>query len=361
MLKTHDPQKHRYDLSQFPLATLLRDAVAVEGVSLLDADSASNAELIKTAKANFNQLRSNAMEVLQSSSFQTQLARFSETLAKTHFSGDCYFQKMPSIRLFMPGALGTSWHTDNWYGHAAQSVTFWVPLTPVPQGAGVQFVHNCEVLKELESGLGRSNGLADINRICQQHATEVTAQPGEYLSFNARTLHGSVENSTGHFRCSIDFRGTLLTDGVGNKPLNNYRIIEQGTAREAVKQFATRSSVKYINGATGASTKYQHILLEAYAAEQGLSIVRNEAEIESVAARPVLCAYANRDVPSPDNFDHLLVYSMQCLPADRKTSQSLLENCARRGIAIHFALEDAIFPTTADIAACLQPNQTSVA
>lgn len=361
MLKTNDPQKHHYDLSQFPFANLLRDAVAVDGISLLDAGSTSDPSLLKTAKANFNQLRNNCMEVMQSTAFQTQLSRFSEALAETHFHGDCYFQKMPSIRLFMPGSLGTSWHTDNWYGHAAQSRTFWVPLTPVPEGAGVQFVENPAVLDELESGLGRAIGLADINRICQQHAAEVTAQPGEYLSFNARTLHGSVENSAGHFRCSIDFRGTAVTAGVGNKPLNNYRIIERGSAREAVRQFETRSAVKYINGATGASTKYQHILLEAYAAEQGLSIVRNEAEIESVAARPVLFAYANRDVPSPDNFDHVLVYSMQCLPADGEIAQALLENCARRGIAIHFALEDAIFPTTADIAACLQPAQTIVA
>ncbi len=361
MSNNNDPKKHRYALSKFPLAGLLRDALAIDGVSLLDPKGSSDPQLLEVAKKNLSQLRNNAMEVLQSTAFQAQLSNFSELLSETHFSGDCYFQKMPSIRLFMPGALGTSWHTDNWYGHAAQSRTFWVPLTPVPNGAGVQFVDDPDVLNELESGLGGTIGLADINRICQRHATEVTAQPGEYLSFNARTLHGSVENIAGHFRCSIDFRGTSVNAGVGNKPLSNYRIIEQGAAREAVQQINSRLAVKYINGATGASTKYQHILLEAYAAEQGLSIVRNEAEIESVAARPVLSAYANRDVPSPDNFDHVLAYSTQCLPSDPETSRALLENCALRGVTIHFVLEDAIFPTTVDIAKCLKPARTIAA
>ena len=127
----------------------------------------------------------------------------------------------------------------------------------------------------------------------------MTAQTGEYLSFNGRTLHGSVENTTPHFRCSIDFRGTEVVNGVGNKPLNNYRRISDGQATDALPPFDNLNAVKYINGATGASTKYQHILLEAYAADKGLSIVRNEAEIETIAQRPVLCAYAERNVPSP--------------------------------------------------------------
>ena len=349
-----DPLKHQYELANFCFAEPLREALSIDGACLLDTDSAANHELLELAQDHFKDLRSHCMEVLHGAEFQNLLSAFSEELAATHFHGNCYFQKIPSIRLYMPGALGTSWHTDNWYGHAAESRTFWLPLTAVPDGAGVQFVEKPGVLNQLESRLGRSLSLSDINRICEQHATEVTAQPGEYLSFSARTLHGSVENRAGHFRCSIDFRGTTAANGVGNKPLNNYRLIEQGVARDTVQQFESTSAVKYINGATGASTKYQHILLEAYAAEHGLRIVRNEAEIESVPERPVLCAYSIRDVPSPNNFDHVLLYSMACLPANRRVAGKLLENCTVRGITLHFALEDAIFPTTADIATCLQ-------
>ena len=151
------------------------------------------------------------MEALQSNEFQATLSAFSTHLAAEHFAGDCYFQKVPSIRLYLPGALGTSWHTDSWYGHSRHSCTFWLPLTPVPKGAGVHFIDEPGILDDLESGLGNTYGLSDINRICAEYAREVTAQTGEYLSFNGRTLHGSVENTTRYFRCSIDFRGTEVS------------------------------------------------------------------------------------------------------------------------------------------------------
>ncbi len=355
------PQKHRYDAHEFAFSNLFHDALSVDGVSLIDASTNQNSDVLNAAAGQLSKLRSNAMDVLHSDDFQALLETFSHNLAAEHFGAPCYFQKVPSIRLFMPEALGTSWHTDNWYGHAKQSRTFWVPLTPVPTGAGVQFVDNPEILHQLEQELGKSLGLSDINRICQNEAIEFTAQPGEYLSFSARTLHGSVHNHSGCFRCSIDFRGTTVEAGVGNKPLSNYRTIDHEHSYNAVASHETTAAVKYINGAGGVSTKYQHILLEAYAQENGLDIVRNEAEIESIPARPVLSAYACRDVPQSDNYDHLLVYSMQCLPSDRKLAHALLEDCAVRGITLHFALEDAIFPTTADITACLQPDQSIVA
>ena len=205
MEKVQPLQKNEYEISRFPFAKHLAEALSVNGNSLLDSSASNNTELLEQACANLGKLRENAMDAMHAGDFQQTLTEFSIHLAGEHFAEPCYFQKTPSIRLFFPGMLGTSWHTDNWYGHHEKSRTFWLPLTKVSEGAGVHFIDDPDVLARLESGLGKSITLSSINNVCLVHAEEHTAQPGEYLNFSARTLHGSIENRSGSFRCSIDF------------------------------------------------------------------------------------------------------------------------------------------------------------
>ena len=139
-LSAPDPQLHQYDTGRFKFADSLRDALSLNGVCLLDSEAVADKALLKVASKKIRTLRQNAMEALQSDDFQATLSAFSTHLAAEHFKGDCYFQKVPSVRLYLPGALGTSWHTDSWYGHSPHSCTFWLPLTPVPEGAGVHFI-----------------------------------------------------------------------------------------------------------------------------------------------------------------------------------------------------------------------------
>ena len=224
---------------------------------------------------------------------------------------------------------------------------FGYPLVNVAPGSGVSFVHDESLVVELESKLHSGElSLSDINGLCSKRGEEVICDLGEYLKFDSRVLHGSVGNSSDAFRCSFDFRGCLVDSGVGNKPLTNYRLIEDGAVKTAVETFCEGKAVKYISGATGASTKYQHILLEAYARENGIAIVRNEAEIESVPSRPVLGAYAQRAVPNSDAYDHILIYSMRTLPTDLAARKKLLDNCAAKNVCLHFVLEDLLFSNT---------------
>ena len=334
--------KHQYSKEKYDFVSILADPLTVDGVCFLREHDPK--DINGVLKAQLSVVRNRVFEVLLGSAFQEMLTSFSQELASTHFDGKVYLQKAPSIRMSLPGTLGTSWHTDNWYGHGLGSQTFWVPLVNVVPGSGVSFVHDETLVVELESKLHSGElSLSDINGLCSKRGEEVICDLGEYLKFDSRVLHGSVGNSSDAFRCSFDFRGCLVESGVGNKPLTNYRMIEDSVVKTEVQSFSDGKAVKYISGATGASTKYQHILLEAYARENGIAIVRNEAEIESVPSRPVLGAYGQRAVPDADAYDHLLIYSMRTLPTDLAARKKLLDNCAAKNVSLHFVLEDLVF------------------
>ena len=41
------------------------------------------------------------------------------------------YQKIPSIRIHMPGIKSVNFHTDNWYGHGDKIKNFWLPVVDV--------------------------------------------------------------------------------------------------------------------------------------------------------------------------------------------------------------------------------------
>ncbi|MFK7967482.1 MAG: phytanoyl-CoA dioxygenase family protein [Burkholderiaceae bacterium] len=346
--------RHTYPLEILDLRPALRESLSVSGQCLLDEEAHTNPEIIKALQSNRAVVRSRVMEALAGSAFQARLTALSAFLCERHFGRAAYFQKLPSLRLFLPGDLGTSWHTDNWYGHGQASRTFWLPLTLVEPGAGVCFINKPAYLDEIEQAMSAEQiALETVNDRCTEQGAEWPCAPGQYLSFDARTLHGSVANDSRGFRISLDFRGCQLDQSLGNKPLNNYRVVDGNEAREAAPSYADVRAVKYINGASGASAKFQHILIESYAAEHQAALVRNEAEIESLPACPVLFAYASRKAPAADQYDALILYSTQCLPRDHRTRQRLLELCRANKVSLHFALEDLAFPQTIDYERCM--------
>lgn len=102
------------------------------------------------------------------------------------FGADLCVQKVPTFRVAEPGGLAVSrWHTDAEFGHQAETVNFWVPLT-LARGTATVWT---------ETGPGKGD------------YTPVNMVPGQYLEFSATTLrHGNKPNITGRTRVSFDFR-----------------------------------------------------------------------------------------------------------------------------------------------------------
>ncbi len=346
--------------AEIDLLSPLAEPMTIDGICFLDPEAAADAGALELLAERQFAVRSAVMETMHGAPFQKALLQMAGHLRGQHFAGDAYFQKTPSLRLYLPGALGTSWHCDRWYGHAGNTRTFWIPLTPVPAGAGVRFIDSAEFTDALEAKLlTQQIGLHDINELCNGTGEEWLCEPGQYLTFCGRTLHGSVRNTSGVLRCSIDFRGCAGQHELGSKPLNNYRIIGAGGARDATDSYLHTQAVKYVCGAGGISTKYQHVLIEAYAHDNGMSVVCNEAEIEALPSLPVLSAYLRREAPTANDYAAVIVATMSALPAQPAACLTLLKHCLDNNISLHFVLEDKVFPGTASVSDCLAARKAT--
>jgi hypothetical protein len=117
--------------------------------------------------------------------FMLAYLKFLERVVQPLFSERIVYQKLPSLRVHMPGnrAVG-EWHSDSKYNHLAEAVNFWVPATDA-SGTNALFVQTSQD----EQPLSR------------------TVNYGQYLVFDGvNLLHGNELNDTDSTRVSFDFR-----------------------------------------------------------------------------------------------------------------------------------------------------------
>ena len=119
-----------------------------------------------------------------------------------------------------PGnSMPTPWHQDQPYYlvQGAQSVSFWVPLDPVPQEIALEYVagsHKWGKDFRPERFDGTSLYAGDDSERAPDMATRKSEfeirtwamQPGDAVAFNFRTLHGAPANTTTNRRRAVSFR-----------------------------------------------------------------------------------------------------------------------------------------------------------
>lgn len=119
-----------------------------------------------------------------------------------------------------PGnSMPTPWHQDQPYYlvEGRQSVSFWVPLDPVPREIAVEYVagsHRTGQDFRPERFDGTSLYAGDTSeRVPDVEAERArlailgwAMQPGDAVAFNFRTLHGAPANTTSNRRRAVSFR-----------------------------------------------------------------------------------------------------------------------------------------------------------
>lgn len=119
-----------------------------------------------------------------------------------------------------PGnSMPTPWHQDQPYYlvDGQKSVSFWVPLDPVPPEIALEYVagsHRWGKDFRPERFDGTSLYAGDTSERVPDMATrkdefEIRSwpmQPGDVIAFNFRTLHGAPANTTANRRRAISFR-----------------------------------------------------------------------------------------------------------------------------------------------------------
>ncbi|HRD77211.1 MAG TPA: phytanoyl-CoA dioxygenase family protein, partial [Hyphomicrobiaceae bacterium] len=119
-----------------------------------------------------------------------------------------------------PGnSMKTPWHQDQPYYlvEGEQSVSFWVPLDPVPREIALEYVggsHRAGRMFRPERFDGTSlyqgddsERVPDVDgRRAEFNILAWPMQPGDAVAFNFRTLHGAPANTTKNRRRAISFR-----------------------------------------------------------------------------------------------------------------------------------------------------------
>ena len=117
--------------------------------------------------------------------FRSTYLSFVEGVVQPLFDETVVYQTVPTLRVHMPGNVAVGeYHTDAKYGHPAEAVNFWVPVTGAHDT-------NALYIQTSEDDMPRARN----------------ANYGEYLIFDGVGLpHGNERNTTGQTRVSFDFR-----------------------------------------------------------------------------------------------------------------------------------------------------------
>lgn len=127
-------------------------------------------------------------DVVGSDAWQRVYDRFVTAVVAPCFPGRIAYQAIPTLRVQFPGNVAVGeFHDDSRYGHAAEAVNIWVPLTPARRTAALHLANR--------PGPGTDD------------CTPVEVDPGQVLIFDGiNHVHGNVPNAEGRTRVSFDLR-----------------------------------------------------------------------------------------------------------------------------------------------------------
>jgi len=204
--------------------------------------------------------------------------------------GDLVVQQTPTPRVFRPGAIGTSFHCDYWYGHGLETYTMWVPLSDLEEG-NTFYVCNPNTESSLyiicEDSL-ESIGNLDV-KLKQQSDPVLPSEEGAYL-FKSTLLHGSPRNTSERTRISFDFRFGNSKDVSSTKDIGGYYHFIDGKFIIKSHPFSEKRLLRYVCGGKHKNTFIQHIIIESAAKQYRFNLYEQEAEIERYGY-PVLQEY----------------------------------------------------------------------
>lgn len=246
---------------------------------------------------------------------------------------DFALQELPTPRVFLPNAHGTSFHCDYWYGHGNSSYTVWTPLTEIDSQNTfllISEVDNYSAYDHLE----KNKKFVNIDPNVSKLAKPVLLSKGESIVFHSKAIHGSPINSSSKIRISFDFRFTKSSDPTSTKDLANYFHFNT-TLNKFEKKIPSNVNLKflkYICGGMSRSTIMQHLTIESAAKQFNLNIVAQEAEIERYG-NPCLIEYlSDKNLEKP--FNAIAIASVSMLNAD------LVALIKKSSIPIYCALEN---------------------
>jgi hypothetical protein len=219
-------------------------------------------------------------------------------------------QSVPTPRIFKPGAHGTSFHCDYWYGHGLSTYTVWLPLTPVEPGNSF-FICAEKCQRHFYDTLVRTRKFTELEDELLEFSAPVLPPKGSAFMFHSEVLHGSPKNTSSKTRVSFDFRIGSNADETSTKDLANYFHFDGERFVLPRHALDGKRVLKYICGGPGKNTFAQHVIIEESAKRYNMNISEQEAEIERYGF-PMLQAYLGGAM-NHKNLDGIIVASRTVL------------------------------------------------
>ncbi len=244
-------------------------------------------EISDTRKIESSLLRRHMFDYFETIEFIKLYQAFALQIAKVILPAEVEFivQKTPTPRIFRPGAHGTSFHCDYWYGHGELSYTVWTPLSTIDRDNTFLMCDERynNAIREQIAGLQQFIDLPDSE---WHHFNPVAPSLNEAVVFGSKMMHGSPKNNSVNERISFDFRIGLINDKTSTKNINTYYHYKNNQF-VIKKPFDNLKFIRYVCGGKNKDTLAQHLVIDSAVKNFGLTIVGQEAEAERLGY-PVL-------------------------------------------------------------------------
>lgn len=306
-------------------------------------DDLSKIHLVPGIQENVEKYRQAAFRCYRTDKFQELFKKFGAFLIDTYFDGSGLIQKTPTVRIQLPNANSTSYHTDGWYGHGSSVRSFWMPLVDVDDGNTLYIAKDkSQSLCCLDKILSQKASLSEINEMASKVCKPFVGSFGDMLSFSSDMIHGAERNVLGYSRVSFDFRIAPNHNDIGSKPRSNfYSRSELDTYFLKTKDFSATKliGITYSNSCSGISAKAQLMLCSSYAEANYIDILGNESEILTLPYMPVLKHYLNSTASA---WNCVIVFGIEIFDGDKELALEVIKTALDAGKNIVFCAQGIV-------------------
>jgi sporadic carbohydrate cluster 2OG-Fe(II) oxygenase/sporadic carbohydrate cluster protein (TIGR04323 family) len=333
-----------FDTTAFPFDSIVTECVRdylQQGPSISTAFSDLSALHKFIGRSQLGDVYEAIYDLFLTRKFADPYDRLCSEIANKMFRGKAAYQRIPSVRIQMPGQISVNYHTDEWYGHGYDVQNFWLPLVSV-SATNSMFVANESTSREVTRTIrtGRKS-ITEINELARSVCSPLNMSFGEIFCFNSHIIHGTEMNATDKTRVSFDFR--MLLDGA-DRGLKDESFFVHPGERSHDKPQKAAVGVIYIGKQEGftkiISQKNQVLLCNRYARENGISSFLSETELNGFTHHPVLWNMICGN--HAETFRHLIFFSALLLPTGLAELKHFIDECEARNLTLHFVAEDIV-------------------